>query len=80
MESAVIPLLSIAQRLSSPVTMCPPLSSGTFLWPGRLLKQKASCVLEAAFTLTIAISFLYGGTVDRADDKSKPDDDPGIDR
>lgn len=43
-----------------------------FLWPGRLLKQKASCALEAAFTLTIAISFLYGETVDRAADKAKP--------
>lgn len=37
-------------------------------------------MLEAAFSLAIAISFLYGGTVDRADDKSKPDDDLGVDR
>lgn len=60
-EFTVIPWLKIAQRLSSSVTMCLPILNGTFLWPGRLLKQKASAVLQAAVPIALAMSFLYGG-------------------
>lgn len=38
----------------------------------QVVKAKSLCMLQAAVPIAVAISLLYGGTVDRADDKSKP--------
>lgn len=69
MEFTVIPSLNTAQRLSVSVAMCLPIQNVMFFVDWQDAKEKVSCALQAAVPIAVAISFLYRGTVDRADNK-----------